>query len=105
MARQERDSQHGHWAPVAASLGLARALTRAIEELPTASTPARPGSTVGRRRAGRGRGLRAVRARVPVARASGVPGVWWRIRLMRVELASVGGPEAAWRAGVEPLPA
>jgi hypothetical protein len=41
MARQERDSQHGHWAPVAASLGLARALTRAIEELPTASTPAR----------------------------------------------------------------
>ena len=33
-ARQERDGPHGHWTPVAASLGLARALTRATAEPP-----------------------------------------------------------------------
>jgi hypothetical protein len=36
-ARPERDGQHGHWTPVAASLGLARALTRVIAEPPPAA--------------------------------------------------------------------
>ena len=95
-ATQAGAGQQRPEAPVAVSDRLASELRTRCRSAATGgcagAAPSCPGAVLVRLGPGGGRRLRPLRSRLPAARTSGVPRVWRRIRLMRLDRGLRGRP-------------